>query len=66
MPSWLLILSIESVNGPLWNELKLNFLKFIKELPSKSELGTIARNQINSFILNNTKINSKDISCYLS
>jgi hypothetical protein len=61
-PGWLPILSIESVNGPLWNELKVNFMKFTKELPSKSELGIIAHNEINSFILNNTKINSKDIS----
>ena len=62
-PGWLPIISIESENAPLWNDLKANFLIFQKELPTKAELGTIARTEILRFLeQNNGKLNSKDIS----
>ena len=62
-PAWLPILSLESVNHSLWQELKINFLRFQKELPSKTELGLIAQNEIKRHLKShNHKLNSKDIS----
>ena len=62
-PAWLPILSIESVNHSLWQELKKNFLTFLRELPPKSELGRLAELEVNKFLgANGNRMNSKDIT----
>ena len=63
-PAWSPILSIESVNGPLWQTLKRNFLLVQKLLPSKIELGKIAEAETKKFLeeAEGNRMNSKDIS----
>ena len=64
MPAWEPILSLESVNGSKWIELKKNFLILQKHLPSVQQLGIVAKHEMNKFIGNNqnTELNSKEIS----
>lgn len=62
-PAWKPILSIESVNGSLWQTLKKNFLVIQKELPPKAELGNIAEIRVKIFLDEcGNRINSRDIS----
>lgn len=65
-PAWQPILSLESVNGEKWLELKKNFLIFQKYLPSVSQLGLVAKQEMTKLIENNNKsqleLNSKQIS----
>ena len=63
-PAWLPILSIESVNGKKWIQLKANYAIFHKHLPTVSELGSKARDEIKTFLNLNkgTVLDSKMIS----
>jgi hypothetical protein len=48
--AWLPIISIESVNGNKWIELKKNFLIFQKCLPSTNRLGLLAIDEMKRFV----------------
>jgi hypothetical protein len=63
-PAWLPILSIESVNGQKWIELKKNYLIFQTNLPSVKELGSVTNFEVNKFLdLNrNSTVDSKKIT----
>ena len=62
-PAWLPILSLESVNGDKWIELKKNFLIFQRHLPSVSELGSVTKFQVKNFLESNLEpLDSKYIS----
>lgn len=62
MPAWQPILSLESVNGQKWQELKKNFLIFQKYLPPVSELGLVAKHEVTQLVERDNEINSKDMS----
>ena len=59
--AWSPILSIESVNSPLWEVLRDNYLKFAEYLPSEKKLGIIANTQAKT-LLNKKIIDGRDIS----
>lgn len=61
-PAWKPILSLESVNGSLWQLLKTNYLKFVQNLPANENLTNLSRKEINYLILNNILIDSRQIS----
>lgn len=56
------ILSLESVNGPLWEELKNNFMILKPYLPSSEILSKIAEEESYDLISKNVIIDSKQIS----
>jgi len=62
-PAFEPILSLESVNGKQWIELKKNFLIFQKFLPSIQQLGIVAKHEMNKKLNEHSaELNSKDIS----
>ena len=61
-PAWLPILSIESVNGEQWLELKHNFLHFQKAIPSKEVLCAVTAREIRKAMSANVELNAKMIS----
>jgi hypothetical protein len=61
-PAWLPILSIESVNGEKWIELKKNYLIFQKSLPSIGDLGYVTKYHVQNYLETNRTLDSKHIS----
>lgn len=61
-PAWEPILSVESVNGDIWEVLKKNLLEFVEYLPSKEKLGIIAKEEANYLIQKRMILDSKLIS----
>ena len=61
-PAFEPILSLESVNGEQWIELKKNFLIFQKFLPSIQQLGIVAKHEMNKKLHSAAELNSKEIS----
>jgi hypothetical protein len=59
-PAWLPILSLESVNGEIWPDLKSRFLMFQKYLPSTEELSQVIHN-ILSIQDPNVEIDAKQV-----
>jgi hypothetical protein len=60
--AFLPILSLESINGPLWMKLRKNFMKWVEYLPSAEKLGIIADEETKKLIDNNTFLDSKTVS----
>jgi hypothetical protein len=60
--AFLPILSLESVNGPIWEELKHNFMIFKQFLPGSEILSKIALEESFDLINENKVIDSKQIS----
>jgi hypothetical protein len=56
-PAWLPIISLESVNGSQWIELKRNFLILQKHLPSVQHLGLVTKHEMNKFLAKSQTIN---------
>ena len=61
-PAWSPILSLESVNGTQWLELKQNFLHFQKNIPSTAELCLITQREIKKALSTNVVLDGKMIS----
>lgn len=61
-PAWRPVISIESINGPLWLKLKSNYLKFVQNLPNKAHLTVLSSTEINNLIINKIIIDSRQIS----
>ena len=63
-PAWAPILSLESVNGPKWIELKTNFLYLQKHFSSIRHLSFVTKYEENKFLHKcpNAQMNSEDIS----
>jgi len=61
-PAWLPIISLESANGPQWEEVRKNFLEFVNYLPSTEKLGEIAKMEVDKLINEKILIDSKQIS----
>ena len=60
--AWRPILSIESVNGQKWLELKKNYLIFQKYLPSIQDLGVVTKYHVENYLKSNRALDSKYIS----
>jgi hypothetical protein len=61
-PAWDPIISLESTNGEIWENLRSNFLKLIPVLPSYQILGEIAAKEVEILLKQNKIIDSKEIS----
>lgn len=61
-PAWRPIISLESVNGFLWLQLKTNYLKFVQNLPANEILTNLCKKELNYLILNKKLIDSRQIS----
>lgn len=61
-PAWYPILSVESVNGKVWEIVKDNLMKFKKHIPSKEKIGLIAKKEGQELLKKKEIINSKLIS----
>lgn len=61
-PAWSPILSIESVNGKMWETLKNNILNFKEHIPSIYKLGLIAKKEADELLIKKEIIDSKLIS----
>ena len=59
--AWSPVLSIESVNSPLWETLRDNYIELTKYFPTEEKLAEIAKVEAKS-ILKNTIIDGRDIS----
>jgi hypothetical protein len=61
-PAWSPILSVESVNGEVWEELRRNFFIFVEHLPSKEKLGEISHEESKELLTNNLVVDARQIS----
>ena len=61
-PAWRPILSLESVNSPIWETLKTNFFIFKNELPNKEKLAEISNEEAKFLISQKIVVDSKQIS----
>lgn len=62
LPAWSPILSLESVSGEIWKELREKFMDFIKLLPDLNVLGEIASLESKDLLKSNIKIDGKQVS----
>lgn len=61
-PAWDPIISLESTNGTVWENLRSNFLKLVPLLPSGEKLGEIASREAKALLDNQKIIDSEQIS----
>ena len=60
--AWKPIISLESVNSPIWDEIKKNYLQLKQHFPKHEIISEIAREEAELLISKDNKIDSKQIS----